>query len=137
MNYVGSFLKQLRKARGMTLIEVRAQTGISVSRLSDIENGKGEPSPEYRRKLCVLFGVEEHELFRGKEHLVCSESEPYMAVTSDSPVIRAALTDADAVETLLAVHGADHERKKLTLSVVRALRHIPLEKLKAVAALIG
>lgn len=44
INTVGERIKKLRKIRGFTLKDMHEKTGISVSFLSDIENGRSKPS---------------------------------------------------------------------------------------------
>lgn len=44
--FVGSRIKELRKERGLSLKELSYKIDISVSFLSDIENGKSNPSLE-------------------------------------------------------------------------------------------
>jgi transcriptional regulator with XRE-family HTH domain len=51
----GAYLKQLRKAKGLTLCEI---SEVSHPYMSQIENGKkGLPSPDIIRKLSTALGV--------------------------------------------------------------------------------
>lgn len=54
----GQYLRQLRKAKGMKLIQVSDASGVSHPYLSQLENGKmSVVSPEFIRKLSVALGV--------------------------------------------------------------------------------
>jgi transcriptional regulator with XRE-family HTH domain len=49
-------IKSERRRRGWTLLYVASQIGISVSALSDMENGRCSPSLATYQKLMSLFG---------------------------------------------------------------------------------
>jgi transcriptional regulator with XRE-family HTH domain len=54
----GQFLKELRIAKGLTLIELGERIHLSNPYLSQIENGKrGIPTPELLEKLAEVFDV--------------------------------------------------------------------------------
>lgn len=54
----GTYLKRLRKAKGVTVRSLDRRTGISHSYLSNIENGnRNVPSPGMIRKLSSALGV--------------------------------------------------------------------------------
>jgi transcriptional regulator with XRE-family HTH domain len=55
---LGTYLRSLRDANGMTLREVEDKTGISNAFLSQIESGKVKrPSPVMLHKLAETYGV--------------------------------------------------------------------------------
>lgn len=54
---IGSKIKILRVAREQTLKDVHLGMGISVSFLSDIENGRTNPSVEMLQKIARHFKV--------------------------------------------------------------------------------
>ncbi|MGN7169299.1 helix-turn-helix domain-containing protein [Paenibacillus cellulositrophicus] len=59
----GNYLRNLRKNKGLTLIQLKEATSLSQPYLSQIENGlKGIPSPETLRKLAAPLGVPYEEL---------------------------------------------------------------------------
>lgn len=61
----GSYLKSLRKKKGLTLTELGDLIGYSNPYLSQIENGKkGIPSPDILKKLAEPLGVSYAELMR-------------------------------------------------------------------------
>jgi ribosome-binding protein aMBF1 (putative translation factor) len=54
----GSYLKQLRKAKGFRVRHLAESTGYSSAYLSNVENGnRGIPSSELIRKLSAALGV--------------------------------------------------------------------------------
>lgn len=54
---IGDTLKRLRKIYGYRAIDISNQLEISASYLSEIENGKKQPSLELLRKYSDLFGI--------------------------------------------------------------------------------
>ncbi len=59
----GQYLKSLRKAKGLTLIQLGESIGFSNPYLSQIENGhKGIPSPDLLKKLAPHLGTQYSEL---------------------------------------------------------------------------
>lgn len=54
---LGKLLKQLRKDKNLTLIQLSKISGVSNPYISQIENGKFIPSPEMLRKLANFFQV--------------------------------------------------------------------------------
>ncbi len=57
------FLKDLRVARKLTLLQVERISGVSNSYLSQVENSRrGIPSPNILRKLAPVYGVEYRSL---------------------------------------------------------------------------
>lgn len=74
---IGPFLKSLREARGLSLREVEAKTGISNAFFSQIESGKVKrPSPVMLYKLAELFGISYEELMERAGHPVPSGAAP-------------------------------------------------------------
>jgi transcriptional regulator with XRE-family HTH domain len=60
-------LRRERVLRQMSLYDIRARTGISVSKLSLVERGIERPSEDEKRRLAKALGVQIHELFPKKE----------------------------------------------------------------------
>jgi transcriptional regulator with XRE-family HTH domain len=52
-----------RRRRGWTQTRLSAFTGIAQSDLSAIENGRRQPGVGWRKKLALVFGMPEAELF--------------------------------------------------------------------------
>ena len=61
---IGADLRALRKARGITLVELSAAVGRSVGWLSQIERGLGEPSVRDLGLLAARLGVNVSLFFR-------------------------------------------------------------------------
>jgi len=60
----GKYLKSLRKQKGLTIIELSNQSGVSNPYISQLENGKFTPSPEVIKKLSSVL----EESFSGLLH---------------------------------------------------------------------
>lgn len=59
---IGETLKRLRKIYGFTASELSSIINISPSYLSEIENGKKQPSLELLEKLSKLYGIKTSSL---------------------------------------------------------------------------
>ena len=58
-----SWIKRIRKERGMTLKNVSEKTGLSISYLSDIERGRTEPSLKTLIKIMDIVDIHVESLF--------------------------------------------------------------------------
>ena len=54
---VGSAIRRLRLARGLTLRQVSQSSAISLPYLSEIERGRKEPSSEIIQTVCAVLGI--------------------------------------------------------------------------------
>ena len=55
---LGAYLRDLRRARRLTLREVEERSGVSNSYLSQVENGRiAQPSPHVLQKLAAAYAV--------------------------------------------------------------------------------
>ena len=54
---IGEVLKRIRKIYGFKAVEMSESLGISPSYLSEIENGKKQPSLELLKKYASIFGI--------------------------------------------------------------------------------
>lgn len=54
---IGEVLKRMRKIYGYKATEMSIELGISPSYLSEIENGKKQPSLDLLRKYSSIFGI--------------------------------------------------------------------------------
>lgn len=54
---IGEVLKRLRTIYGYKAVEMSEKLGISASYLSEIENGKKQPSLDHLKKYADLFGI--------------------------------------------------------------------------------
>ncbi|NYI07758.1 helix-turn-helix domain-containing protein [Allostreptomyces psammosilenae] len=62
---LGSELRKLREARGMTSEEVASALLVSQSKISRLENGRRSISPRDVRDLCQVYGVNDAALVEG------------------------------------------------------------------------
>lgn len=61
-------LKEIRKARELTLLQVKERTGVSVSYLSDLERGRtSNPTLDTMEKLAACYGLTLPDLVAGVE----------------------------------------------------------------------
>lgn len=61
---LGDRLRELRSARGLTLRQLAEETGLSAGLLSQLENGRTDPSVETLRRLAKVFDSDLADLFR-------------------------------------------------------------------------
>ncbi|WP_108718004.1 helix-turn-helix domain-containing protein [Miniimonas sp. S16] len=61
---IGARLRELRESRGLSLRSLAGDTGLSAALLSQIENGRTDPSIATVRKLAEVFDSDVAELFR-------------------------------------------------------------------------
>jgi len=61
---LGDRLRDLRAARGLTLRQLADETGLSAGLLSQLENGRTDPSIETLRRLAKVFDSDLADLFR-------------------------------------------------------------------------
>ncbi|GAB2621323.1 helix-turn-helix domain-containing protein [Pseudactinotalea suaedae] len=61
---LGERLRELRSARGLTLRRLADETGLSAGLLSQLENGRTDPSIETLRRLAKVFDSDLADLFR-------------------------------------------------------------------------
>ncbi|WP_121062585.1 helix-turn-helix domain-containing protein [Chachezhania antarctica] len=64
---IGRRVKQLRKADGLTLVELSGRSGVSVSSISKIENGALSPTLDVILKLCDGLSVSIGDLVSGAD----------------------------------------------------------------------
>lgn len=72
---IGEVLKRLRKIYGYKAVDVSEKLGISASYLSEIENGKKQPSLEHLKKYADLFGIKLSSLILLSETYEEAETE--------------------------------------------------------------
>ncbi len=63
MSRIGNYLKKLRRAKGLTLLQVTKLSRVSVGYLSEIEQGKRpSPHPDILKRLAPIYGASVEEL---------------------------------------------------------------------------
>lgn len=59
-------LKEKRKERNLTLVQLSEKTGISTTHINDIENNMKEPSISMLIRIAKALGVQIEELYKVK-----------------------------------------------------------------------
>lgn len=72
----GQRVERLRKARGLSQVQLAAETGLSQTTISDIERGRNKGSTEIV-KLAAALGVSSEELISGTPTLQEPAASPY------------------------------------------------------------
>jgi len=81
---VGSAIRRLRLAKGLTLREISQASAISLPYLSEIERGRKEPSSEILQTVCVVLGITLRQLMRETDaELVTAERAAGVAPVLD------------------------------------------------------
>ena len=95
MKNFGLYLRELRKAKGMTLDELREVIGYSNPYLSQIENRENRaPSPEIIRKFSAALGVNHIEMMMAAGYVTEEELRDYtQPVLAPSEELRDTLGD--------------------------------------------
>jgi transcriptional regulator with XRE-family HTH domain len=75
MASTGEYICDLRAERGLTLVQLGEQLGVSANYLSELERGLKMPSDLFVRKLSDFFGINEDIIFKrlGKIPLAARE----------------------------------------------------------------
>ena len=71
---LGTVVKQQRNRLGLTLVDLAAKSGVSISHLSRIEKAQRYPSADILRKIVKPLGLEERELFNLAGYLPTKQS---------------------------------------------------------------
>ena len=83
----GDYLRSLREGQKLSLREAAAKTGVSVSYITQIENGRrNAPGPEVLKKLAPAYNVPVRDLLRAAGYM------------NDIKEIKPALSDEEEVE---------------------------------------
>ena len=87
MGDIGEYLRSLREGQKLSLREAAARTGVSVTYITQIENGKRKaPGPEVLKKLAPAYNVPVRDLLRAAGYL------------DDIKEIKSVLSDEEEVE---------------------------------------
>ena len=114
---IGKTIAELRKAKGLTQVELAKMINVSDKAVSKWESGKGYPEIEMFPALSDVFGVSIDYLFTGKEHdsIVLMSTMEYCAKSNDPSFLDK--FQFDAVDE----HGHDvihHVKKYQSLKVM-------------------
>lgn len=73
---LGEKLKYFREAKNLSIYKLSQETNISQGYISDLENGRNQPTIDTLRRLLIPLGITLSEFFNeNKETAVLSESE--------------------------------------------------------------
>src|SRR5699024_9309319 len=81
----GNYLKLLRKQKGLTLVKLQEETGISNSYLSQIENNQFTPSNDILRKLATFYKIDYFMLANKAGHF---SNEEYEEIKKGKLIVR-------------------------------------------------
>lgn len=74
MNEFGKYLREQRKRRNVTLVELSQKTGLSQPYLSQIENGKRDiPKPDLIKKITAVLRVNQLEMLEKAGYISTEE----------------------------------------------------------------
>ncbi|MEG2342465.1 MAG: helix-turn-helix domain-containing protein [Bacilli bacterium] len=96
---VSTKLKSLRKENKLTLKELSAKSGVSVSFISDIENMRRKPSIDTLETLSKALGVSINVFFGNETTKTNSTS-----IEKDFPIIPEKFTDANEARSYVMKH---------------------------------
>ena len=86
MSDFGDYLRSLREQQKMSLREVAAKTGVSVSYITQIENGRRKaPGPDVLKKLAPAYNVPVRDLLKAAGYM--DDIEPIMPSVSEEEEI--------------------------------------------------
>jgi transcriptional regulator with XRE-family HTH domain len=72
---LGSIVRAQRKRLGLSLVDLAAKSGVSVSHLGRIENAQRYPSTNVLRKIAKPLDLDEKELFNLAGYLPAKQSK--------------------------------------------------------------
>ena len=73
---LGERLKNIRESKGLSVYRLSQETGVSQGHISDLENGKNQPTIDTLKRLIVPLGITLSEFFNEDgEVSVLSERE--------------------------------------------------------------
>lgn len=98
---LGAAIRERRRARRLTLVELAGLVGLSQPFLSQIENGRARPSMESLARLASALGSTPQSLFGG----MTSSTAPVLVRSGDAHVVAGA-EGAESVCKLLVTGGA-------------------------------
>lgn len=96
---LGARLKGVRLATGMSLREVARRLGVSASFVSQMENGKSQPSVATLYSMAQLLGVSIDELFSPEPSAVSAPAAPVQIRPPLDDAVRGAIPAHDGGET--------------------------------------
>ena len=114
---IGSYLRDLRNQKHLTLRDVEGQSGASGSYLSQVEQGKRQPSADLLRKIAPAYGASIRELLEMAGYL----NEPEVRMSDQDRVewaFKCVVSDPDyRFGTSLGPQGLTLEAKRFIVEM--------------------
>lgn len=113
--YVGERIKMERKKRSLTLKDLCEGTGLSLSLLSQIENGKITPSLSALDKIATYFSIHISSLFLdySDTEIIHYKSKDHITIANGSKrelkLIRPKIKEMENVHLTIQSNATDHE----------------------------
>ncbi|NED64690.1 helix-turn-helix transcriptional regulator, partial [Streptomyces sp. SID10244] len=61
---LGTTIREVRKTRGLTMVQLAELAGVSQGLISQVENGRADPSLETLRRIAEALGIPLFDLFQ-------------------------------------------------------------------------
>ena len=126
---LGADLRALRKARGLTLVDLSDKLGRSVGWLSQVERGKSEPSVTDLRGMAAALDVSVSSLFR--QEAVSVEEQGYIVradvrrpIGSREDGLMEELLSPDLTDDFEVVHSTFAPGAQITQAVTRDTQEV-------------
>ena len=122
----GQTIKRLRKARGLTQVELAVELGLSRSHLANMEVGNDAPGREILVKLADFFRVSLDDLTNRSGG---TSLGPKSGVDIDADIIRDLLKSPENKAALGLWVAFDHETKLLVLDILDSITKSKIKKI--------
>lgn len=76
MKFLGHKLREIRKSKNMTMMQLEKLTGIKQSKLSVYENGKESPNTKTATKFAEVFNVDLYYFYLDNAMLLSNQATP-------------------------------------------------------------
>lgn len=104
MNTLGKNIRKLRKANGLTQLDIAKKIGVSDVAVGYWERGENEPSASYLYTLATILKVE-MEIFFTEDTAIKEERNRYQSNVLSQAALNAAIAyDASSEEIKLAIN---------------------------------
>lgn len=75
---LGAKIREIRKKKGLSIVDLKAKTGLSKSTISDLENDKSSPTVSTLQKLATALKMDIREFFRNNNAVDNSDDLSYL-----------------------------------------------------------
>lgn len=70
---LGERIREIRKMKGLSILDLKEKTGLSKSTISDLENGKSSPTAETLQKIANALEVDIREFFNDTNNVTSND----------------------------------------------------------------